>query len=32
MGRQHGTWQSKLSDLISEWTGIKVYARQYMPK
>jgi hypothetical protein len=31
-GAPHGTWQNKLSDLINEWTGIKVNARQYMPK
>ena len=31
-GAPHGTWQNQLSDLISEWTGIKVHARQYMPR
>lgn len=31
-GAEHGTWQNKLSDLINQWTGIKVYAREYMPR
>jgi len=31
-GARNGTWQNKLSNLINEWTGIKVYAREYMPR
>ena len=31
-GAESGTWQNRLSHQISEWTNIRVHARQYMPR